>query len=420
MRETPTSHDPSWGNEMIAALTLFGVMLAQPAVGSADTLRLTLAEARARAVAAAPTVRIAAAGTAAAGAAYRTAGMIAANPGVSVAWPASLSGGGDRFEAGFTQPLDVTVTRSLRKSVGAAGLARARLMEEDARRLAEYDVAVAFAALHASMQRVAVATEVAANLDRLVEAARIRLDAGEISVLEADMVAIAAARVRPALVNHGVAMREAGNRLTALLGFEAGTAIVPLETTAADASLRGAGASCRPDLLAMNELVRENRLRSRLARAEALPVPAFTILHEREPGTSGWWGIGFEMTLPLWSRGGALAASHAAEAEMSLIAAAAAAREIDADRRALENQVAASAAALEPLRVAALELAGASAVRLLEGYRSGEIDLVDMLRLRDELDQVRFDYWDAWEAHQRALAGLRTAGSPSEECHDGL
>lgn len=404
---------------MIAALGLLGVMLAQQGTGDTDTLRLTLAEARQRAVAAAPAVRLAAAETAAASAAHRAAGTIAANPSASFAWPASISGGGERFEARFTQPLDITATRPLRKSVGGSALARARLMEEDARRVTERDVTVAFSELFASAQRVAVAAEVTANLDRLVEAARARLEAGEISVLEADLVTIAAARTGPGLVARRLAMRQAQNRLIALLELAPGTVIVPVAPPEDDLSGEGAAAGCRPDLLAMNELVRENRLRSRLARAEALPVPALAVMHEREPGTRGWWGIGFEIALPLWSRGGA-AAVHAADAERSMIAAAAAGREIDAGRRALEERVALSAGSLERLRRAATELAAASAERLLEGYRSGEIGLVDMLRLRDELDQVRFDYWDAWEAHQGALAELRAAGSASEGCNDGF
>ncbi len=404
---------------MIAALSLFGVMLAQQGVGSTDTLRLTIAEARQRAGAAAPAVRMAAAEIAAASASLRAAGTIAANPSASFSWPAAIAGGGERFESQFTQPLDVTATRSLRKSVGSSALTRARLMEQDARRVAERDASIAFSEMFASVRRAAIAAEVAANLDRLVEAARARLEAGEISRLEADMVAIAAARARPALVEHRLAMRRAESRLAALLGLSPGTVISPVDP-GGDVAASHATAGCRPDLMAMSELVRENRLRSRLARAEALPIPALAVVHEREPGTSGWWGIGFEVALPLWSSGGAAAAVHASDAERSTIAAAAASREAEADRRMLRERTSSTSEALELLRAAAVDLAEGSSARLLEGYRSGEIDLVDMLRLRDELDQVRFDYWNAWEAHQSALAELMAAGTAAEGCNDGF
>lgn len=304
--------------------------------------------------------------------------------------------------AQLEQPLELGGQRSARRE--AARLrreaAQARLAVAEAR--LDYDVARAYALAVAADRRATLAAQAA---EAFVEAARVsarRLAAGDVSGYADRRLRLEAARYAAQRAAAFLARRTARLELAALLTSAPDTLadhlvladsallLAPRDTSlrtaprfAAD-SLQRLARARRAELQALTFEQQATEADARLAGRERIPVPTLAAGYKTEEAAGSGGGFnglvaGFSIPLPLWDR--RAGAVQAAEAE---------ARRADAERAALERQVARevaeAAAALEAIETERALLAphigertrvAMNAVRV--AYAEGDITLVEWL-----------------------------------------
>lgn len=410
---------------LIIQVVMGALLLARPATaaqaGAAeDTVRLTLQEARARAISASPAYLAEAERVGSAEGALRDAGAFRFNPEAEAEFPGSLSGDGEAaYELRLTQRLEWGGQRGLRRDVANAALEGARsTLEESRTRLIAAVTEAHYVALAAN-RRLALAQDVAGLNQRLLEAVRMQLEEGEISVMEANFVQIEAARSVAQVLTAGREARSASLTLARLVGAPE-VAVVQATEGAPEAlpdtslldldRLVAAAMTLRPDVRALTHRVRQSETLVRLARRERIPnVGAGALITGGGGEPTTGVGLQVSMTLPLWNRSQGIIAQREADARRSsyeLDEAGLSVRIGVAD--AYQAYVAASEEeALIVERV--LEPARSNQELLDAAYREGELDLPSLVLLRNQLWDAEVSYWDAWLARRRALSSLYAA-----------
>ena len=406
----------------------------RPSVNSVavDTLRLTLTEARSRAMLGNPDLRSARLDSAIARGELRQAGLLRFNPTADALAP----GGGKGPEFDLTQEVEVFGQRGLRLRAGRAGLARASANVEDAARLTIGEIDRAFFRLYSAAQRSELAQEVLGLNQRLASVAQRQLAAGEISRLEYNLALVEWGRSRSRSL---AARREREGievELRRLLGVPQHLTIVPtLDSTtehrhfARDVraiasedsafeystlalsldSLTALALQRRPDLEARSAAVQQSEALVSVARREALPNLALRAASEREAGAPRTLRAGVGITLPLLNL-------NQGEVE----ARRAAARQAELERQALaarvrtEIEVAVSAYRTASTEVEVLEATVLAPARqnrqLLEtAYREGKVGLPVLLLIRNQVIDAELEYWESWLAEREAFVRLAEA-----------
>ncbi len=395
--------------------------LADPGAGRhADTLVLTLADARQRAVRDNPSYLASRETVAMASGARRQAGLPSFNPDLSLEWPGLLRGGAGEFELALTQEWEVAGQGRLRRRAADIGVDRARSEVTDAARLVVADASMAWYRAFAAQRRRELAERQREYHEQLLEATRAQLREGEISAMDANLVELEAGRARTRLL---AAQREAGAADLALkrvtgLSIEqdlrladAGT-LPPLPDPAllSEDSLIRLALSVRADLAATTATVRESDARTTLARREALPNLRTSLLTRRESEQgAAHFGLGVGITLPFLNRNQGETAQFEAAARQARYLA-------DAVTAQVQVEV---VTALRAYRLASEEVAVFTAdvlgpaqrneALLTEAFRAGRMSLPTLLLLRNELLDAQQDYWLAWLAQREALVDLETA-----------
>lgn len=420
-----------WRGAGLAAVTFALAATTAAAQAPADTLHLTIAQARALARQANPELLATRLDSAIARGELRQAGIIPSNPVADVLGAA----GGIGVETGIAQQVEVFGQRSARLRVGRAGLERANATVANATRLTLGDVDRAFYRLASASRRTALADEVLALNERLQDIAQRQLLAGEISRLDLNLAIIELGRSRA----RSLAARRLQQQITLdlgrALGIAAGTPIavqldsllhlpatidsggVSADTSPAPVagsldvdSLTALALARRPDLLASAAALRQAAATIRLARREALPNLIVRATVERRADGSGQVvrpGVG--ITLPVLNRNqGTVQARRAATRQAEL------ARDALAIR--VRTEVAAAAATY---RSAASEVATLAATvltparqnrRLVEvAYREGKVGLPVLLLIRNQASDAELEYWAAWLVEREALTTLSEA-----------
>ena len=409
---------------------------AGPGVG-ADTIRLSLSEARARALSANPGLAAARLDTAVARGLLRQARVIRFNPSADVV----ARPNGKDLEAGISQEIEIFGQRGARVAVGRAGMQRAEAGVTNALRLVIGEVDRAFYRLGSAMQRTALSEEVLTLTARLENVAGRQLAEGAVSRLDYNLAVVELGRARARALATRREREAASIELARLLGLQRGTPLsvlpdsVPgLVTDAAHATSGGARASAdsaprldaarltehalarRPDLAERSAAVLQTQAQAMLVRREALPNPVLRgVMEQPGGGGSRTWRPGIGLTLPFLNRN---------QGERQALRAAA--RQAELERTALIAVVRAEIATA----VASYESA-ASEAQVLErtviaparqnrqlaeiAYREGKIGLPVLLLIQNQAIDAELDYWSAWLSAREALADLAEATAQNVE-----
>lgn len=395
--------------------------------GSADTIRLSLADARTRALSANPDLAAARLDTSIARGWLRQAGVLRFNPSVD-----ALSGGAG-LELGLSQEVEVFGQRGIRITAERAGLARASASIANESRITLGAVDRAFFGLVAATQRNNLAREVLALNERLAEVAARQLAEGEISRLGFNLSVVELGRARARELARRREQQDAAVLLSLLVGLPPNSILAPVldgtteqppldaadpaeaaERTRADTvpaldvdSLTALALRLRPDLHAKLAAIRNAEALVSLSRREALPnFLARSVLEPAggDGGTTVRPGLG--VSLPVFNRNqGQTAALRAA------------ARQTELERQALTVRVRA-----EVSTAVTAYLAAAAEVAVLENtvlkparqnralveiaYREGKVGIAELLLIQNQAIDAELDYWAAWLAGREALATL--------------
>jgi cobalt-zinc-cadmium efflux system outer membrane protein len=382
-----------------------------------DTLRLSLDEARAIARSQAPSARAAQARLEVARGQLSTLATYPYNPRFEIKAAQLIDPGTrDAYEAILSQEIEWAGQWSLRSSARTSGSAAA--VGEHAREIILFvaRVETAFHTLLAATERERVHAESAALALALRDAVRAQLEAGDVSVLEANLAAMEAARAEADRRAQVAEVASASAELARLLGLDPLVALVPAAEPLAEAlpeTLEGAlmeATENRSDVVAAMERLEEARARSSLARRQVIPsLGLAAVATGFGPGAPAAFGLRISFAIPTWNRNQGPRAEGTALVELR------AAEEQDLDL-AVRAEV---SAAWERARAAraGLELYEAEVINqarvnrgLLERARgAGQLDLPTMLVLQSQVLRAELSYWDVWLQARIAEADLRAA-----------
>ncbi len=400
---------------------------------SGDTLTLSLADAQRLALERNPAFLAERQEAEIARGGLRQARVYNFNPELAFEAPGATTGiGMGEYEASLTQEIAWAGQRGLRIRAARLGLDRAESGVRNAARQTLAEVSDAYYTALTAQRRLAVTQEVAGLNQRLLDATRIQLREGEISVLEANLAEIEVGRARARVLTAEREATSARLELQRLTGIgpdqvvrvdEKVPDVPPLSTLDAD-SLVALALVRRPDLAARSRAVEQSRALTSLARREAIPNLRIGVLVEREaigatPGLAGPLettayespriGLAVSLPVPLWNRNQGLIAERQGLAEQATLARQATELEV---RTQVADALRAYRTATEEIRIFAedvLEPARQNQDLLGTAYRAGKIDLATLLLLRNQLLDAEFGYWDAWLAERRALVELQAA-----------
>lgn len=405
-----------------------------------DTIRLSLADARALALRANPELRASRLDIDIARGQLRQAGLLMrANPETDVL------AGGEGAEFGVGQEIEIAGQRGARRAAATAGLARATASVTNVARTAVGEVDRRFYGFVASDRRKLLAEEILALNQRLAEASDRRLQAGQISRLEFNLAIVEFGRSRARAIAARRARAEVVAELQQLLGLEPTTAIVPvvdstLVPLAAEAtsvgpmpalvpapalsaitavggrrpalaldSLITLALSRRPDLVARSAAVREATAQVSVARRDAFPNLLLRAASEPVEGGSREFRPGLGLTVPAFNRNqGEVQARRAAATQAEIERVTLMLRVRSEVSRAVASYESA-AAETNVLETTVLAPARENR-RLLEiAFREGKVGLPVLLLIRNQVIDAELEYWDAWLAEREALANLAEA-----------
>ena len=408
---------------------------AEPPAG--DTSTLTLSDAEERALTSNPALRAERRRRRIAEGELRQAEVYRYNPAVEFEAetldPAAGSDVFSRYEAVVAQELEWAGQWGLRQDAAAYRLDQASARVSDAERLTLRDVREAFYSAVAAQRRAEVAAEIADLTRRLGDAARMELEEGEATLLDANLAEMEAGRGRARMLSADRRRESAYLELKRVTGLRPETPIrVAFDAGASDPGARPSNPADsgslpdpaalsvdslvvvaldrRPDLRGADAAVGRAREMERLSRREAIPnLRLLAPIRRRGAGAETDIGIGVGLSVPLWNRNqgttdareATLLRSRYRQEAVTLRVRIEVRDALQAYRRASEEREALEASVLGP--------ADTNLDLLEESYRAGKIDLTTLLLLQNQLLEARLEYWDAWLAQRRALARLRAA-----------
>ena len=385
-----------------------------------DTLELSLSEARRLAAEANPDLLAALWRPEAASGDLRAARAFQFNPDLSFESRAPGEGVANRYEAAIGLEFEVAGQRGLRSRASEAALSSSYGRLDDAARLILAEVSRAYSHRVATEQRLVLVNQMNRLNDELSTAVGVQLAEGEVSVLEANLVAIEAARARARTIEAESARDAAALTLGRLLGHDSNT---PIRTTGPRADTPGPDAgvgaldthistalALRPDLQALESDLERARQESRLEQRSVMPnLRLAGLLVREDPLADPSLGLSIGFSLPLLNRNQGQRARRQAEvAEVDQLRKAAELR----IRTEVENAFSGLQAAQREVLLLDSELLGPirqNQTLLDIAYREGKLDLASLLLLRNQLLDAEMSYWDAWERRAGARSELESA-----------
>lgn len=402
-----------------------------------DTIRLSLEEARTRALASNPDLLAARLDTAIARGQLRQARLVRFNTSADVIARPS----GDELEAGLSQEIEIFGQRGQRVAAARAGFLSADARVWNATRIVVGAVDRAFYTLASAAQRAKLSDEVLALSARLSDMAGRQLREGEISRLDYNVAVVELGRARARALTTRREQQEAEIELGRLLGLPPGAPVTALPDSvpllAADSAhtvpralqpfadsaavldvdvLTDHALRRRPDLAERAALVMQWSSLVSLSRREALPNPVIRgVLEQPTSGGPSTFRPGIGLTLPFLNRN---------QGERQALRAAA--RQAELERASLVTTVRAEiASALASYQSAAIEVQVLEATviaparqnrQLVEiAYREGKVGLPVLLLIQNQAIDAEREYWTAWLAARQALANLTEATAQNIE-----
>jgi cobalt-zinc-cadmium efflux system outer membrane protein len=318
----------------------------------------------------------------------------------------------EKVEVGILQNLDIGGRRSARIGIARAELVASAAESENALRQALRSVAAAFfRALHAQ-ERLNLADRAEAIATEILEIARRRHEAGDVSLLDVNLAQAALSRARADEYAARSSVSAAFGDLRALL------ALPPEQEVKLAGELRLsrrydlgdllARATDRPDIRALRSEVEAASAEHRLGKALAWPEFGIGGRYEREEGDDRLLGA-VRLTLPLFDRGQAVRAEARARTRRLELELEAALRDVRREIRTAFEVYTHEAAAADELARNAVRLLEENESLSRESYEAGQISLAELLLVRREILETRTDYLS--HLQDAAIAGANLEAS---------
>ena len=300
------------------------------------------------------------------------------------------------LDVGLMHRFDVSGRRSARVAEAEAGVAMAQASVDETTRAVVLDAITAYLRVVRATERERLLASAENLANALHQTADRRYRAGDIAVLDVNVAKAALARVRADReAARGDATAARGD-LAITLGIEGEVDIDPAIPAAptADSAVLLRSALERPELRTIESGVREAEATTTLGRTFTKPELGAGARYARDEGDNIVSGV-FTITLPFFSRGQELIATGNARASRLRT-------ELDALKRRVQREVTTALAALER-RQAALQILERDAVPAADeneslagrSYEAGQIGLAEMLLIRREILETRFQVLDA-------------------------
>jgi cobalt-zinc-cadmium efflux system outer membrane protein len=300
------------------------------------------------------------------------------------------------FELGFGQAFEPGARRSARIAGANAAIAQsAANVDEVTREVLRSAASAYYRAVHAN-DRIRLLNAAYELATRVYSTADRRFKAGDIAVLDVNIAKASLARVGAEREGAEASKTLALGELRQLLGLDGEAAVDGTLSRPGDADLSGAlqAASQRPELRVLEAGIQEADAELQLGQSFSKPEYGMGVRYSREEGDQIVLG-GVTVTLPMFSKG----------QEQRAVGSARAARlraELDAARARVQVEVRTAFDAYNR-RLAALRVLEADAIPGLDeneqlttrSFDVGQIGLPDLLLIRREILDTRFQYLDA-------------------------
>ena len=373
-------------------------MLIWPVIASAQPQRLTLSEALARAREQAPRIASARLTVDEArgrllGAALRFQNNPELNLGIG-----RRAGSGETstdLDAGIQQLFEPRGRRAARIAAATEGVAQGTAAVEETTRLVLRETASAFLrALHAR-ERAKLLEAAEGLAAQVYAAADRRFKAGDIAVLDVNLARALLARTRAEKQSAAAAESTAIGEMKQLLGIEGDVApdgrLAAREEADSTALLQAANQ--RPELRQLEAAVREAEAESRVAGTFRKPELGVAARYQREEGDNILFG-GVTIGLPTFARGQELAAVSSARASRLRTELAAARTRVRIEVQAAFAALQQRAAAVRALETDALPGLDENERLTTRSFEVGQLGLTELLLIRREILETRFQYLD--------------------------
>lgn len=300
------------------------------------------------------------------------------------------------FELGLGQSFEPGARRSARIAGANAAIAQGTAnVDEVTRSVLRSAASAYYRAVHAS-DRIRLLDRAFELASGVYSAAERRYKAGDIAVLDVNIAKASLARVRADREGAEASKALALGELRQILRLDVDVGVDGTLTRPADADLTTAlqAATQRPELRALEAGVQEGEAELRLGLSFSKPEYGFGVRYSREEGDQIVLG-GMTVTLPMFSKG----------QEQRAVGSARAARlraELDAARARIQTEVRFTFDAFNR-RVAALRVLESDAIPGLDeneqlttrSFEVGQLGLPELLLIRREILDTRFQYLDA-------------------------
>ena len=382
----------------VRALAVCAIVCVCADDAAAQGKAMTLADALARARTQAPQVVSARLAVEEARARLVGAAVRQANP-VLDGWLGNRSSTSERFvdfEFGVAQNLEPRARRSARVAGAHAAIAQGTAAVDEAARTVLHQTADAFhRAVHAA-ERIRLLDAAFGLASSVYTAADRRYRAGDIAVVDVNIARASLARVRADREAAEAAKSAALGDLRQLLGLDGDVSVDGSLVPPAQAELGAAlvAAAQRPELRVLEAAIQEADAERALGATFTKPEYGVGVRYSREEGDQIVLG-GLTVSLPLFFNGQEHRAAGAARAAR-----------LRADVEAARTRIAAEVrAAFEAYtrRLSAVRILEADAIPGLDeneqlttrSFDAGQIGLPDVLLIRREILETRFQYLDA-------------------------
>ena len=315
------------------------------------------------------------------------------------AWIGNRNGPTDRFtdyQFGLTHRLEPGARRSARVEGANAAMAESSAHIGDVTRTVLRQAAASYyRAVHASdrITSLNAAYEVASNI---YAAADRRYRAGDIAILDVNIARASLARVRADREGAEAAKALALGDLRQLLRLDDEVTVSgPLSTPPpADLAVALQAASGRPELGALAAAIQEAEAERRVGQSFAKPQYGLGVSYSREEGDQIVLG-GMTIALPFFSKGQEQQAAGSARAARLRSELEAARARIDTEVRAAFDAYNRRLAAVRILEADAMTGLDENELLTTRSFEVGQLGLPDLLLIRRETLDTRFQYLDA-------------------------
>ncbi len=307
--------------------------------------------------------------------------------------------------------------RSLREQVAHAGQLAASESLANVLRVSQLTTAQAYYDLKNAQDSLQIAQRLLTLQQQSLDAAKLRLDKGDVAALEAARLEIETARAEATVADAQKNRREAQIALAQTLGFKGdSTALTAIDEWPELAPLqpsRGA-ADERADVRAAQAAVRQSEIATALARAQRTHDITVGVQYERYPQPQtgpNSWGVGFSVPLFLRHRYEGEIQRAAVDRRLAEQNLQRTRQDANADQEQAQAELDAAVAQLRRFQESLLKQAGIAATATEYAYSRGALGLTDLLDARRSLQAVLLDALNARTAFAKALVHWRAANT---------